>query len=176
MEDKRRIIYVDAGNENSDNFKISLYDMTSNATHIMELLEIKDNNEAERYAIYYAIFYIYKNNFSNCMILSDNKGATQDKVIALLLNDLDIQISWIPREINKIADKTCKREATLKENDFAILTLFIKLSKKAYKKDETPIQDDKLKIQELETRMKKKDEKIKNQKNQINHLRKKITC
>lgn len=75
---KRRILYVDAtitGNIT----KISLYDSENNLTNILELIEIKDNNIAELYAVLYAILYVIKNNLSNCHILSDNSQAVQNR-------------------------------------------------------------------------------------------------
>jgi hypothetical protein len=48
--------------------------MNNDDIHIMELENIENNSEAEKYAIYYAILYIKKNSYANCMILSDNKS------------------------------------------------------------------------------------------------------
>jgi len=173
MDNERRIIYVDAGNLNSENFKISLYDIKSNATHIMDLPEVLDNNEAEKYAVYYAILYINKKGFTNCMILSDNKSAVGDIIIQSLLNELNTQVSWIPREINKIADKTVKRDATLHECEFNTLKLFINLAKKAYRKADDKTKMDVLKIKELKEELEKKSKKILNQAKQITNLKKK---
>ena len=175
---EKRIIYVDAGSTNSDNYKISLYDKISNATHIMDLTEIENNTIAEKYAIYYAILYSVKNDFSNSMILCDNKSAVEDKTLKSLAQDLEIKMHWIPREINSIADKTCKRDSTLKEEDFNTLKLFVNLSKKAYKKDDLPKKEfsnekTNLEIQTLKKSILQKNEKIKNQANQINTLRNK---
>ena len=175
---ERRIIYVDAGSTNSDNFKISLYDKTSNATHIMDLSEIENNTVAEKYAIYYAVLYIVQNDFSNTMILCDNKAAAEDNIIKALIQDLGIQTHWIPREINSIADKTCKRDSTLKEGDFNTLKLFVALSKKAYTKDKIVEEEPSTKKQTIEIKtlkesILKKNEKIKHQANQINNLQKK---
>lgn len=171
MENIRRIIYVDAGSTNSDNYTISLYDKESNATQIMELTDIKNNTDAEKYAVYQAILYIVKKEFQCCMILSDNQSAVNDKGLQSLINELGIKISWIPREINTVADKTCKLEPTLKEEDFHVLKLFVKLSQKAYGKKElinsqNMKQDNPSLITKLET-------KIKNQVMQINALKKK---
>jgi hypothetical protein len=53
-----------------------------------------------------------------CDILCDNLHATQNKKIA---------ISWIPREINVIADKIVKLEPTVKIKRWYILDLFYKM-------------------------------------------------
>jgi len=171
MENRRHIIYVDAGSTNSENYKIGLYDSQTNATHIMELLKIDNNNMAEKYAIFYAIFYIYKNNYTNCMVLCDNQGAVTDKIITALVKACGIKISWIPREINHIADKTCKLEATLKESDFYSLNLFVKLSSKAY---DSTTSDTSLKqeISQLKQEVNNLKVKIKNQATQLTNMKK----
>jgi len=170
MNNPRQIIYVDAGSKNSENFKISLYDKNNNATHIMELSDIANNTEAEKYAVFYAIFYIYKNKYTNCMILCDNKGAVTDKIIMALSKECNIDISWIPREINKVADKVCKLDSTLKNSDFYTLDLFVQLSRKAYviPRSNSNFQ---LEITQLEKEIEKLKIKIKNQATQLTNLK-----
>jgi len=125
---KRRIIYVDAsGKESNTEFKISIYDPEKSLTHILQLRECNNNSEAERYAIFYALFYIKKFNYKNTHILSDNLSAVNDKYIKKASKELGITVSWIPREINIIADKMSKSEPTLKEKDWNILKLFVDL-------------------------------------------------
>ena len=68
---KRRIIYVDASTINSES-KVSIYDTENNLTHTLDLINISNNNLAEKYAVLNAILYIVKNNFTNAHILSDN--------------------------------------------------------------------------------------------------------
>jgi len=171
MENRRHIIYVDAGSTNSKNYKIALYDSQTNATHIMELDEIENNSIAEQYAIFYAIFYIYKNNYKNCMVLCDNQSAVTNKIITALAKACSIKISWIPREINHIADKTCKLEATLKESDFYSLDLFVKVSSKAY---DSTTSDTILKqeISQLKQEVNNLKVKIKNQATQLTNMKK----
>lgn len=120
---KRRIIYVDASTINSES-KVSIYDRENNLTHTLDLINISNNNLAEKYAVLNAILYIVKNNFTNAHILSDNLAATQDKKVVELAKEEGISISWIPREINVIADKMTKLEATQKEKDWNILNCF----------------------------------------------------
>jgi len=125
---KRRIIYVDAsGKENNSEFKISIYDPEKNLTDVLQLHECSNNSEAERYAIFYALFYIKKYNYKNTHILSDNLSAVNDKYIKKSSKELGITVSWIPREINLIADKMSKSKPTLKEKDWNILKLFVDL-------------------------------------------------
>lgn len=169
MAEERRIIYVDAGGKKNKGYKIGLYDKNSNATHIMDLVDVSNNNLAEKYAVFYAILYIQKHSYKNCMILSDNESAVVDKVLINLLQELKISISWIPREINNIADKTTKREATLKEIDWNLLKLFVNLSNKAYSDIDNSSKDD----IELRQQLKEKNIKIKNQSNEITRLKEK---
>lgn len=122
---KRRIIYVDASTINQES-KISVYDTGNNLTHVLDLIDITNNNIAEKYAVLNAILYIVKSNIKNAHILTDNLAASQDKYIAELLKDENISISWIPREINIIADKIAKLDATQKEKDWNILNFFYK--------------------------------------------------
>ena len=170
MENRRHIIYVDAGSTNSENYKVGLYDSQTNATHIMELVEIENNNMAEKYGLFYAIFYIYKNNYDNCMILCDNQNAVDDKIINALAKACGVKMSWIPREINRIADKTCKLEATLKESDFYSLDFFVKLSSKAY---ESSTSDSILKqeISQLKQEVNNLKTKVKNQSTQLTNMK-----
>jgi len=171
MENRRHIIYVDAGSTNSENYKIGLYDSQTNVTHIMELAEIENNSMAEKYGLFYAIFYIYKNNYDNCMVFCDNQSAVNDKIINALAKACSIKISWIPREINRIADKTCKLEATLKESDFFSLDFFVKLSSKAYAStaSDTSLKQE---ISQLKQEVNNLKVKIKNQATQLTNMKK----
>ncbi len=55
---KREIIYVDAEGDKENGYKISLYHMNTNEKQNMELRGVNDMAEAEKYAVYYAMFYI----------------------------------------------------------------------------------------------------------------------
>lgn len=122
---KRRIIYVDASTINQES-KVSIYDTGNNLTHTLNLIEVNNNNLAEKYAVLNAVLYVVKNDFKNAHILSDNLAATQDKKITELIKEQGISISWIPREINVIADKITKLNATQKEKDWNLLNFFYK--------------------------------------------------
>ena len=122
---KRRIIYVDASTVNQES-KVSIYDTGINLTHTLNLIDITNNNIAEKYAVINAILYIIKRDIQNAHILTDNLAASQDKKIIELIKDENITISWIPREINVVADKITKLDATQKEEDFNTLNFFVK--------------------------------------------------
>jgi ribonuclease HI len=120
----RKIIYVDAGQieiKGKQFFQICLYDSFTNGTDILKLNSIEDNNVAEKYAILYAIMYLIKKNYTNSHILSDNQSACKDKIILKLIQDYKINLSWIPREINIVADKCAKLNSTVKESEFFLL-------------------------------------------------------
>jgi ribonuclease HI len=120
---KRRVIYVDiTGEENNTQFKLGLYDPEVNRVEILQLKEMSHNTEAEKYAIFYAMLYIKKHDLSNTIVLCDNKSAVNDKMVQSLAQFLKINISWIPREINTVADKVCKLETNLKDIDWNLLT------------------------------------------------------
>ncbi len=123
---KKRIIYVDATIKDEKS-KISLYDTENNLTNILELKNITDINQAELYGVLYAILYVVKNNYSSCHILGDNKGSVENKIIQKLAKENKLSISWIPREINVIADKILKLEPTVKVKEWYILNMFYKL-------------------------------------------------
>lgn len=177
---KRRLIYVDAsGFEDNTKYKISMFDPDKNATHILELIDIDDNNMAEGFAVFYAIFYIKKHNYSNCHILSDNTSAVNDKYIIALAQKYKIGISWIPREANIVADKVAKLDPTLKEKDWNILKLFIDLvlqkdASEIEEKENLEIKSLKEEILKLNESINTKNTKILNQAKQINILREKI--
>jgi ribonuclease HI len=125
---KRKIIYTDASIPENGKAKIGLYDPDKNATHTLELKEdILNSLVAERYGVLYAIIYAVKLNYSNVMILTDNKQILEDNEIFRLANFTKIAISWIPREINLVADTMSKMKPTLKEKEWYILDLFYKL-------------------------------------------------
>ncbi len=124
MSKKRRIIYVDATTINKENSKISLYDTGNNLTAIMELPNVSNNNKAELYGVLYAVLYAVKNDYKNCHVLCDNLHATQNKKVTELCQKYSVSLSWIPREVNVIADKVVKLEPTVKVKEWYILKMF----------------------------------------------------
>ncbi|MEA3228671.1 MAG: hypothetical protein U9P38_06350 [Campylobacterota bacterium] len=186
MSEKRRIIYVDAsGNDIQTEFKISLYDPEKSLTHILKLENCTNSSEAERYAIFNAIFYIKKHNYKNSHILCDNLSAVNDKYIQKASKEQSVNLSWIPREINVIADKISKLEPTLKEKDWNVLKLFVDLYRRddlfellnqETQKEKTLAQE----IEKLKKELEEKKTKIANQakqltqkNNQVNQLKQK---
>ena len=170
---KRRVIYVDiTGEENNTQFKLGLYDPEVNRVEIMRLKEMNHNTEAEKYAIFYAMFYIKKHNLSNTIVLCDNQNAVNDKIVNSLAKFLKINISWIPREINTVADKICKLETNLKETHWNLLELFINLYTHNSSSEGIELSkklEEEIKV--LKAQIKTKDTKIQNQANQLNQLK-----
>jgi uncharacterized protein (DUF342 family) len=147
----------------------------------MDLNDIKNNTQAEIYAIYHAIFYIDKYKYENSIILSDNQPATKNSILVELAKHLNTQISWIPREINKIADKNSRLEPTVNEYNLNILKRFIDLSERAFASSHSLLLKYEQMIlnltQEIEKFKKEKQDlqkKIKNQANEINNLKNKL--
>jgi hypothetical protein len=121
MAEARRIIYVDAGQNEDKEFQIALYDKQINLTSIIKLIDINNNNIAEKYAILNAITYIQANCIKNAIILSDCTGAVNDKHFVKLCETYKLKLSWIPREINEVADKVAKLNPTKKDDTFYTL-------------------------------------------------------
>ncbi|MEA2028271.1 MAG: hypothetical protein U9N49_04790 [Campylobacterota bacterium] len=123
----RKILYVDASFDNeTKEAKISLYDKEDNRLDTLLIKKASNNNEAEKYAILYACIYTKKKNiFSRKVhILNDNYNATQDEQILRICQYFQVGISWIPREINAIADKGTKLDINIKEKESNMLELF----------------------------------------------------
>ncbi len=126
----RRIIYVDASfNNTTKESKISLYDKDIGKLDTLILNTPKSSNEAEKYGIVYACLYTQINdmNGQRVHILNDNNGAVQNTKILDICKKFNITLSWIPREINEIADKGTKLENNIKEHNIKVLELFYDL-------------------------------------------------
>lgn len=117
-QEKRRCIYVDAGQNENKEFQIALFDPDINLTSIVKLLNIDNNNVAEKYAVVNAIIYIKSKNINRAVILSDNEHSVKDSKIIKLCEKHKIKITWIPREINVVADKVAKLQPTKKDDTF----------------------------------------------------------
>lgn len=174
---KRLLIYTDASghNQNKD-FVIALHDPGRGATLSLQLKNVKTSNEAEKYAVFYAILYIKKYNLLNCHILCDNKSASEDNILTNLCKNYKIGLSWIPREINVIADKMSKNEQNLKDEELNLLVFFIDLFKNVKLTSEPTLPDvniEKLnnEIDKLKNKIDKLNKKNENQAKQINNLK-----
>jgi hypothetical protein len=117
-KEKRRVIYVDAGHNDNKEFQIALFDPEINLTSIIKLNGINNNNIAEKYAVVNAITYIKSKELTKTVILSDNEAAVRDPNILKLCEKYKIKITWIPREINIVADKVAKLQPTKKDDTF----------------------------------------------------------
>ena len=126
----RRIIYVDASfsNETKES-KICLYDVDENKIDTLITKMPTSSSFAERYAIVYACLYAKKLNLldKKVHILNDNYSATIHTKIKELCSILNISISWIPREINQIADNGTQNNCNVDIEDSNICDLFYEL-------------------------------------------------
>lgn len=126
----RRIIYVDASfsNETKES-KICLYDVDENKIDTLTSKMPTSSAFAERYAIVYACLYAKKLNLldKKVHILNDNYSATTHTKIKELCSILNISISWIPREINQIADNGTQNNCNIDVEDTNICDLFYEL-------------------------------------------------
>jgi len=171
----RKIIYVDAtGEENNTKFKISLVDVEKNINYVLDIGEVKNNTEAEKFAIFYAIFYIKKHDFSHehYHILCDNQSAVDDSIITKITQRYSIGISWIPREINGLADTLAKSEPNLDKIEWNQLKLFIELLREPVECAEIVLKQ-KEEVEKLKVTLSQKNQKIQNQATQINSLKNK---
>lgn len=127
MPQKRQIIYVDASGHSDNSFHISLYDPETNASQVIKLTGASNSHEAEKLAVINAIIYIAKHNLSKAIICCDNENVALDNQLKIYASKLNSRIIWVPREINKVADKIAKLEPTITEKDKNLLLNFSKL-------------------------------------------------
>ena len=126
----RRIIYVDASfSTDTKESKICLYDVDENKMDTLTTKIPTSSSFAERYAIVYACLYVKKINIldKKVHILNDNYSATTHTKIKELCSILNISISWIPREINQIADEGTQNNCNVDIEDSNICDLFYEL-------------------------------------------------
>ncbi|MFK5975993.1 MAG: hypothetical protein QM493_05760 [Sulfurovum sp.] len=126
----RRIIYVDASfNQETKESTISLFDQEINKLDTLKTDAPPSSSKAEIYAVLYACLYVRKNGIKDrkIHILNDNYHAVTNTKIEKLCKDMNINISWIPREINVIADKGTKQESNIKISTSNVLEFFYEL-------------------------------------------------
>ena len=126
----RRILYVDASfNSETKQSKICLYDKELNKLDTLTTNIPTSSSIAERYAIVYACLYAKKYNLLNnkIHILSDNYSATINPKIKDLCSRLNISLSWIPREINEIANNGTQNECNIDNEYINVCNLFYEL-------------------------------------------------
>lgn len=140
------VILVDAGDSYglSENkpYKIGLYHPKTYKTETIELDLGLDINEAETYGVLNAIIYAINNELENVMIVSDSKSACENIKILDFANSYNIKISWIPRELNVVADKMTKLVSTTKKQNINNLKLIYKLVIGNHKNEILKIKDD----------------------------------
>lgn len=126
----RRIIYVDASfNSETKESKVCLYDLDENKIDTLITKMPTSSAYAERYAIVYACLYAKKLDLldKKVHILNDNYSATTHTKIKDLCSILNISMSWIPREINQIADNGTRTTCNIDVKDTNICDLFYEL-------------------------------------------------
>jgi hypothetical protein len=173
----RRILYVDASVKNGI-CKIALFDHKIDKLDVIEYKSDITSAVAEKYAVLNAALYSVKHNLNRVHILTDHQPAVGDERIAKIFRDLDLTISWIPREINVVADKGTKLDNNTEQSDFRVLDMFYKISMR----DENSIMFDSADVdtnnlkQQLEN-LKKENIDLKNKnstlKGQLNSLKQK---
>ncbi|MEA3315488.1 MAG: hypothetical protein U9Q30_06515 [Campylobacterota bacterium] len=137
-----------------------------NATLTLQLRDnVINSTEAEKYAIYYAIYYTQKYNYNNIHILCDSQSAVNSEDLKRITKKYKIGLSWIPREANVIADKVSKLEPNQKEPQLNILEFIIDLnsndSDTLITSDNRDIQDLKSIIEGLQDTVEIKNKRIK---------------
>lgn len=126
----RRIIYVDASfSSETKESKICLYDLDENKIDTLITKMPTSSAYAERYGIVYACLYAKKLDLldKKVHILNDNYSATTHAKIKELCSILNISLSWIPREINQIADNGTQNNCNIDVKDTNICDLFYEL-------------------------------------------------
>jgi len=122
----RRIIYVDAMIKD-EQAKISLYDTVNNLTHILALQgAVTGSHMAESYAVVYAVMYAARHDYAHCHILCDNFGVVNQEVVRDFAHAEHVGLSWIPREINVVADRIVKLEPTVKDEEWFLLDMLMR--------------------------------------------------
>jgi len=127
---ERKIIYVDASFcKETNESKISLYDPELNQKNILTVTGPSSSSKAEQCAILYGCLYIRKIGLKDrkVYILNDNQAAVKNSKITNLCKNLNIGISWIPREINMIADEGTKLDNNIQTEESNILSMFYEL-------------------------------------------------
>ncbi len=128
--EKRKIIYVDAYfNREVGESKISLFDPEENQKNILTIIGPPSIAKAEQCAILYGCLYLKKLGLDErrAYILNDNQAAVKNSKIIDLCKKLNIGISWIPREINTIADEGTKLNDNIDSEEGNILLMFYHL-------------------------------------------------
>jgi hypothetical protein len=127
---ERKIIYVDASFcKETNESKISLYDPELDQKNILTVSGPSSSTKAEQCAILYGCLYIRKIGLKDrkVYILNDNQAACNNSKIINLCKSLNIGISWIPREINMIADEGTKLDNNILKEESNILAMFYEL-------------------------------------------------
>ncbi|MCT7464584.1 hypothetical protein N5S72_08995 [Aliarcobacter cryaerophilus] len=77
-KNERRVIYVDAGQNENKEFQIALFDPKINLTSIIKLINIDNNHIVENMQLLILITYIKSKGLTRTVILSDYESAVND--------------------------------------------------------------------------------------------------
>lgn len=113
MSKKKNIFYVDASKV-SLNYGVFTIALVSNSLKCIQVkrlpMGINCSNEAEAIALLFAIDFLHKKNFKNAWINSDSLRVVNNYGIKLYAKERGIIIYWVPREMNKNADKYSRQK------------------------------------------------------------------
>lgn len=117
---KRKLIYTDASYY-KDKTTIALYDKHINRGFVLKVnnkkFKIKSNYDSEMLAVIHAVIYVQKKNYKKYYILTDSKAVADSKTALKLKERFGVNISWLPREANEIADQLSRlKKNTSREN------------------------------------------------------------
>ncbi|MFT6836145.1 MAG: hypothetical protein ACJA0H_002191 [Francisellaceae bacterium] len=119
----RSIIYTDAS-ISPEKSQIAMYCAKTNVTHTLKVMGENTINDLEKISIMYAMEYALNNSISNPHILNDNLNSCNR--VEKIAKHIGITVSWIPREINRIADKASRNEPNQPDITKDSLQLFAK--------------------------------------------------
>jgi len=141
---KRNIIFVDASFRESGSFLgMHVADTIDNGDNytLKKKTNAIDSAAAEKCAILYGLMYV--RDFMHgkpCVILNDNRSATEDADIIHFAHTLNSKVEWIRREMNK-ADAPSKLSQTTEEREVLKFRKFRENFEKRYKKEGTLIRN-----------------------------------
>ena len=137
---KRNIIFVDASQREGSSFLgmhvAETIDRGNNYTLKMSKNSL-DSGTAEKNAIIYGLMYVRDcMGGKPCVILNDNRSATEDADIIHLAHTLNSKVEWIRREMNK-ADAPSKMCQTTNPKQITLFRKFRESFEKRYKREGT---------------------------------------
>lgn len=108
MASKKTIIYID-GSTNYVNAGYGIYIPSLSVGINGHVKGRWESYEIESIAMAKAFEYIEANNLTNCVVMTDNLSCSKDESFESIQKSREVAITWIPREINTIADYLAKQ-------------------------------------------------------------------